>query len=376
MSLDVATCAPEAHLGVDGNSGAAGCVVTVEQGHGCVHVHDSATGGGGEQWQDDAYLAKALVSVTGATPARRRRPRSQPRRFLQPNVPRQWRHRLAPADRRHRRPWGAPSLWTRTRTLLFTWWLWGGAAIWATATGELGHAAWLGLVAVFMRLAAPLERPAALRTRAPDGRGHQGVPRERGGGHRRAVRGRQPRDRAQQRRRVLSGDARRHPPRAAVGHHRGLYLLERRGRPPVRARAGRSRAPRRAGQDPARCRRLGHHRHGDPEDPRRGRLPACLVPPDSLVHDRALQPAHASQDAARGRTRGVHRRRRHRRPVERPRPGPGPLARRAGARRGSGRRAAADRVRRELAGDDRRAGHRRGLLPAARAPLARYRCRR
>jgi cardiolipin synthase A/B len=50
-------------------------------------------------------------------------------------------------------------LWTRTRTLLFTWWLWGGAAIWAMATGELGHAAWLGLVAIFMRLAAPLERP-------------------------------------------------------------------------------------------------------------------------------------------------------------------------------------------------------------------------
>jgi len=74
-------------------------------------------------------------------------------------VPRQWRHRLAPADPRHRKPWGVPSLWTRIRRALFTWWLWAGAAIWATANADWGNAAWLWLVATIMRLAAPLERP-------------------------------------------------------------------------------------------------------------------------------------------------------------------------------------------------------------------------
>ena len=61
--------------------------------------------------------------------------------------------------RRRRKPWGVPSLWTRIRRALFTWWLWAGAAIWATANTDWGNAAWLWLVAVFMRLAAPLERP-------------------------------------------------------------------------------------------------------------------------------------------------------------------------------------------------------------------------
>ena len=39
------------------------------------------------------------------------------------------------------------------------WWLWAGAAIWAMAMRDWANASWLGLVAVFMRLAAPLERP-------------------------------------------------------------------------------------------------------------------------------------------------------------------------------------------------------------------------
>jgi cardiolipin synthase A/B len=97
------------------------------------------------------------VSVT--TRPRRRRPRSQPRRFLQRNVPRQWRHRLAPATPRRRRPWGQPSLWTRIRGALFTWWLWGAGAVWATAVNEWGAAIGLGLAAVVMRMVAPLERP-------------------------------------------------------------------------------------------------------------------------------------------------------------------------------------------------------------------------
>jgi cardiolipin synthase len=52
-----------------------------------------------------------------------------------------------------------PSLWTRIRGALFTWWLWGAAAIWSMATDDWIDAAWLGLIAGAMRLAAPLERP-------------------------------------------------------------------------------------------------------------------------------------------------------------------------------------------------------------------------
>ena len=287
------------------------------------------------------------MSVASTAKARRRRrPKSQPRRYLQRNVPRQWRHRLAPADPRHRGPGACRPCGRACAGLLFTWWLWAGAAIWATIDREWGNAAWLWPDGGRDAARRANRTPAALRPRAPDGGRHQGVRREYGGRHRRPVRGRQPRDRAEQRRRVLSGDARRDPARTAVGDDRGLHLLERRGGARVRARPRRACAARRGGEDPAGRRRLGDDRHRDPGDPRERRLPARVVPPDSLVHDRPLQPADAPQDAARGRARGIHRRRRHRRSVERSRAGSRALARRAGAGRGSGRRAAADRIRR------------------------------
>jgi cardiolipin synthase len=94
------------------------------------------------------------------TSERRRRPRSQPHRYLQPNVPRDWRYRLAPAvTRQQRRPWGLPSLWTRVRRLLFAWWLWGALAVWAAATDAWGFAIAAAILAVFVHLASPLERP-------------------------------------------------------------------------------------------------------------------------------------------------------------------------------------------------------------------------
>jgi cardiolipin synthase len=43
--------------------------------------------------------------------------------------------------------------------MLFTWWLWAGAAFWATATRDWPNAAWLWLMAMATRLAAPLEHP-------------------------------------------------------------------------------------------------------------------------------------------------------------------------------------------------------------------------
>ena len=167
--------------------------------------------------------------------------------------------------------------------------------------------------------------------------------------------GRQPRHRPEQRRRVLSRDARR---RSAARSARS------RSRPTstgpatsgcafARALAERAQA-RRAGEDPARRRRLGHDRQRDPRDPRGRRLPARVVQPDPLVHHRPLQPPHAPQVAHRRRPRRLHRRRRHRGPLARPRAGSRPLARHAGPHRGARRRAPADRLRRELARDHRR----------------------
>jgi cardiolipin synthase len=102
------------------------------------------------------------MSVTAGRYSRPRRPRSQPRRFLQRNVPRRWRHRLAPAvprRRRRRRAWGVPSPWTRIRKTLFTWWLWAGAAFWASVTQDWVNAAWLWAMAAVTRITAPIEHP-------------------------------------------------------------------------------------------------------------------------------------------------------------------------------------------------------------------------
>ena len=91
--------------------------------------------------------------------ARRARVRSQPRRFRQRNVPRAWRHRLAPGESRTRRPRGLPGLWTRTRRVLFAWWLWAAPAIWAAATDRWLLAGIAAVLAVVVHLATPQERP-------------------------------------------------------------------------------------------------------------------------------------------------------------------------------------------------------------------------
>lgn len=75
-------------------------------------------------------------------------------------MPREWRHRLAPeVAQRRRRSWGLPSLWTRVRRLLFAWWLWGALTGWAAATDAWGIAAAFSVLAIFVHLIAPVERP-------------------------------------------------------------------------------------------------------------------------------------------------------------------------------------------------------------------------
>ena len=63
----------------------------------------------------------------------------------------------------------------------------------------------------------------------------------------------------------------------------------------------------------------------------------------------------------------LHRRRRHRRPMERPRAGPRPLARHALPRRGAGGRADAGRIRRQLDQGERRRAAGRGILSGVAA---------
>ena len=88
--------------------------------------------------------------------------------------------------------------------------------------------------------------------------------------------------RAEQWRRVLPRDARRHPRGTAVGDDRGVYLLGGGDRPRVCAGARGAREFGRVGQDPARRGRsstIGNEILTTLE----GWLPAGLVPPDPLV---------------------------------------------------------------------------------------------
>ena len=89
--------------------------------------------------------------------------------------------------------------------------------------------------------------------------------------------------------------------------------------------------------------------------------------PLQVVQPRSAQQPHAPQAADRGRQDRLHGRRRDRRSVGGPRPGPRSLARRAFPGRRTGGGADAGRVQRQLDQDDRRGVERRRLFPAARA---------
>ena len=91
---------------------------------------------------------------------RRIRPRSRPSLLKsRRRVSRAWRYRLAPQTARKRRRRGLPTLWLRIRRLLWSWWLWTAAAVYAVATDNWGWAAGFAGLALFVHLAAPREQP-------------------------------------------------------------------------------------------------------------------------------------------------------------------------------------------------------------------------
>ena len=151
----------------------------------------------------------------------------------------------------------------------------------------------------------------------------------------------------------------------ALDHHRGLHLLGRRHRPTVRASALAAKARgRRAGQDPARRRRLGDaSATRSSRSSRRGRCQLAWYNPIRwYTLGRFNHRTHRKSLIVDGRDR-VHRRRRHRRSLARATRGPERLARHADPDRGAGGHAAADRLRAELAADDRRADLGAAVLP-------------
>lgn len=74
----------------------------------------------------------------------RRRARSQPARFRQRQVPREWRHRLEPLPRQRRRR-GVPGIWRRARWLIWSW------IVWAVAGGyAFYNESWTAAFACFL----------------------------------------------------------------------------------------------------------------------------------------------------------------------------------------------------------------------------------
>ena len=105
----------------------------------------------------------------------------------------------------------------------------------------------------------------------------------------------------------------------------------------------------------------------DVADAHEGRRRArAVLPAAGLVQPLAHQQAHAPQAADRGRAHRLHRRRRHRRPVDRHGAGPGALARHALPRGRPGGGADPGRLHRQLDQDHGPRAQRRGILPAAR----------
>jgi len=148
----------------------------------------------------------------------------------------------------------------------------------------------------------------------------------------------QPGGRAAERGGNLPGHADSNPERATYDHLRDFHLLVGRHRRDLRRRAGRARARRGQG---ARAARLGRQPEDGSARPRcdaRGGRPDRKIPSVELVLPRPREQPHAPQVAGGGRPRRLHRRRRHRRSMARPRGGSRALARHALPRRRPGRR--------------------------------------
>ena len=183
-------------------------------------------------------------------------------------VARRWRYRLAP-DPLQRKPKGVLPFWTRMRRLFWAWWPWAAACLWNLVHDKWGWAIGMGLMAFACYLIAPAES-------APQyGLDHEFVDRRRG---------------------IPADDGRARPgcpscpgntltilnngdafypamldaidAAEVVDHDRGLHLLGRRDRAPVRGGARGEGERRRPRQDPARRGRVIDDRRRHPRDPR------------------------------------------------------------------------------------------------------------
>jgi cardiolipin synthase len=89
--------------------------------------------------------------------AKRLAPYRYSARFRTRRIPRKWRHRLEPPSAKARRPKGLPGIWTRIRRLIWAWWPWSAATIWALAVEAWGWAIGFGVLAFVAYLSAPRE---------------------------------------------------------------------------------------------------------------------------------------------------------------------------------------------------------------------------
>jgi cardiolipin synthase len=71
---------------------------------------------------------------------------------------RRWRYRMAP-DPLQRKPKGVLPFWTRMRRLLWSWWPWAAACLWALVNDKWGWAWGTGAMAFVSYLIAPAEAP-------------------------------------------------------------------------------------------------------------------------------------------------------------------------------------------------------------------------
>ena len=86
------------------------------------------------------------------------RPRSRPLGWRRPSLARRKRRRLT-IDPLKRAPKGLASFWTRGRKLLWSWWPWFLACLFAIAERKWGWAFGTGAMATFSYLIAPVESP-------------------------------------------------------------------------------------------------------------------------------------------------------------------------------------------------------------------------
>ena len=286
------------------------------------------------------------------------RARSRPRAWPGHRAKRGWRH--AGVDPRSRAPKGVLSFWTRARRLLWSWWPWALVGIWAIGDARWGWAIGSGVMAMFSYLIAPPAAPPRYgldHEFAVDSAEFVGDRRRR---ERQSVPAAATPRAAQQRRRVLPAHARGDRKRPGLDHDRGLHLLGRRHRAVfAEALAGRAKAGVKVkilldaigsasiGADildvlesAAAARSPGTTRSAGT---RSGRFNNRTHRKSLIVDGRiAFTGGAGIADHWRGNASGTRR-----------------MARYAGPPRRPGGRPAADRVRSQLAADDRRAAHRR-----------------